>query len=151
MTTIARASFVNTVALSLQANSKTVIANAWQHRSDAAVSAAVFCGVAGAMAGYPMLDPMAGLLVSGVIVKAFSLSEASRALRRPARASGYSTTAWLLLSFQRGGARCRVFVLQLLGHVTSYHAVSCGHAALLLACTVPGASAGGHRDIYRRT
>jgi len=49
--------------------SSTIIANAWQHRSDSFVSAAVLTGVAGSMLGFPLLDPLAGLMVSGVIIK----------------------------------------------------------------------------------
>ncbi len=75
------------------ANSHAVIANAWQHRfinsflfdvflslfiiitflllyrSDVFVSCAVFAGLSGSYMGYPFLDPLAGLLVSGVILK----------------------------------------------------------------------------------
>ena len=48
-------------------------ANAWQHRSDACVSLAVLVGLLAAMNGYPILDPMAGILVAGVIVKQVGL------------------------------------------------------------------------------
>lgn len=51
------------------ARSSVVITNAWQHRADVGVSMAVFTGVLGGMAGYPLLDPLAGLLVSGMIAK----------------------------------------------------------------------------------
>ena len=50
-------------------SSSTLMANAWQHRSDSFVSGAVLVGVTGSMLGFPILDPLAGLLVSGVIVK----------------------------------------------------------------------------------
>jgi cation diffusion facilitator family transporter len=58
-----------TIAAGTKANSAVVVANAWQHRSDAIVSSAVFAGLVGSMLGFPLLDPLAGLLVSGVIVK----------------------------------------------------------------------------------
>jgi len=58
-----------TIAAGTRANSAVVVANAWQHRSDAIVSSAVFVGLVGSMLGVPLLDPLAGLLVSGVIVK----------------------------------------------------------------------------------
>lgn len=58
-----------TIAAGTRANSAVVVANAWQHRSDAIVSSAVFVGLVGSMLGAPLLDPLAGLLVSGVIVK----------------------------------------------------------------------------------
>lgn len=53
----------------LNANSSVVIANAYQHRSDVGTSSAVFIGLLGTAMGYPLLDPLAGLLVGGVIIK----------------------------------------------------------------------------------
>ena len=41
-------------------------------RSDVMVSAAVFCGLAGAHAGYPILDPAVAVLVAGIIIKQVS-------------------------------------------------------------------------------
>jgi cation diffusion facilitator family transporter len=52
-----------------KANSSAVIANAWQHRADVSTSIAVFAGLVGSMMGYPILDPVAGILVAGVIMK----------------------------------------------------------------------------------
>lgn len=52
-----------------KANSAAVIANAWQHRADVFISSAVLVGLLGSVAGYPFMDPAAGLLVSGFIVK----------------------------------------------------------------------------------
>lgn len=51
-----------------RSQSDAVIANAYQHRADVLLSGAVLCGISGSMLGYPLLDPLAGLLVSGVIV-----------------------------------------------------------------------------------
>ncbi|KAJ3683743.1 hypothetical protein LUZ60_013970 [Juncus effusus] len=45
-------------------------ANAWHHRSDAISSFVALFGVGGAIIGVPFLDPLAGLLVSGMILKA---------------------------------------------------------------------------------
>jgi len=50
-------------------NSQTLIANAWHHRSDALSSVACLVGVGGCMVGFPLLDPMAGLVVSGMVAK----------------------------------------------------------------------------------
>jgi cation diffusion facilitator family transporter len=61
--------FHYTLKAGQKANSDAIIANAWQHRSDVFVSISVFCGLTGSFAGLPMLDPLAGLLVSGVILK----------------------------------------------------------------------------------
>jgi divalent metal cation (Fe/Co/Zn/Cd) transporter len=57
-----------------KANSAAVIANAWQHRSDAIISAAVLAGLMGSMLGYPILDPAAGVLVAGVILNQVKIS-----------------------------------------------------------------------------
>lgn len=61
--------FHYTLKAGQKANSDAIIANAWQHRSDVFVSISVFCGLTGSFAGMPILDPLAGLLVSGVILK----------------------------------------------------------------------------------
>ena len=38
-------------------------------RADVSTSLAVFVGLIGSMMGYPLLDPLAGLLVAGLIVR----------------------------------------------------------------------------------
>ena len=43
--------------------------NAWHHRSDALSSVAALIGIEGAQLGYPFLDPLAGLVVSALIMK----------------------------------------------------------------------------------
>ncbi|KAL2636041.1 hypothetical protein R1flu_007520 [Riccia fluitans] len=53
-----------------QQKSELLKASAWHHRSDAISSVVALIGVGGAIAGMPLLDPVAGLLVSGMIVKA---------------------------------------------------------------------------------
>ncbi len=50
-------------------NSPAVMASAWEHRSDAVSSVAVLVGVGMARAGMPYLDPVAGVVVSGFVVK----------------------------------------------------------------------------------
>lgn len=50
-------------------NSPSLVANAWHHRSDAISSVAALIGIGGAMAGYPIMDPIAAILVSILIVK----------------------------------------------------------------------------------
>ncbi|KAL5123787.1 Metal tolerance protein C1 [Glycine soja] len=45
-------------------------ANAWHHRSDAISSVVALVGVGGSILGVKFLDPLAGLLVSGMILKA---------------------------------------------------------------------------------
>jgi cation diffusion facilitator family transporter len=51
-------------------NSKVVKANAWHHRSDSVSTLVAMVGVVGAMVKLPILDPVAGLFVSGLIMKA---------------------------------------------------------------------------------
>ena len=46
-----------------------LIANAWHHRSDAISSLVALIGIGGAQWGFPVLDPIAGILVAGWIIK----------------------------------------------------------------------------------
>lgn len=50
-------------------NSPAVIANAWDHRSDAYSSIAALVGILGARLGFQYLDPVAGLVVAAFIVR----------------------------------------------------------------------------------
>jgi cation diffusion facilitator family transporter len=59
--------FMLTVAKKVK--SSLLVANAWHARSDAASSLVVGIGIAGNLAGYPILDPIAALVVGGMIVK----------------------------------------------------------------------------------
>ncbi len=61
--------FQYTYRMGKRHNSKALIANAWHHRSDAVSSIAALIGVAGAMAGYPILDPMAAIVVALILGK----------------------------------------------------------------------------------
>ena len=49
--------------------SPSLVANAWHHRSDAISSVAALVGIGGAMAGYPIMDPIAAIIVSVMIAK----------------------------------------------------------------------------------
>jgi cation diffusion facilitator family transporter len=49
--------------------SPSLIANAWHHRSDAISSIAALIGIIGAGLGFPFMDPLAGAIVGGMIVK----------------------------------------------------------------------------------
>ena len=51
-----------------------LIAKSKLKRSDVAISFAVFLGLVGSINGYPLADPLAALLVSGIIVRQVSLS-----------------------------------------------------------------------------
>ena len=50
-------------------HSRMLIANAWHHRSDAISSVVALIGIGGAQLGFPVLDPIAGILVAGWIIK----------------------------------------------------------------------------------
>jgi len=50
-------------------NSPSLVANAWHHRSDAVSSIAALVGIGGAMMGYPIMDPLAAIVVSLMIIK----------------------------------------------------------------------------------
>lgn len=50
-------------------NSSALMADAWHHRSDALSSIGTLVGIAGARLGYRILDPLAGLIVSVIVVK----------------------------------------------------------------------------------
>ncbi|MBF0126370.1 MAG: magnetosome biogenesis CDF transporter MamB [Magnetococcales bacterium] len=59
----------NQLCLATQINSPAVWANAWDNRSDAIASAAVMFGIAMAVLGFPLADPLAALGVSLIIAK----------------------------------------------------------------------------------
>jgi cation diffusion facilitator family transporter len=59
--------------------SSMLVANAWHARSDAASSLVVAIGIVGNLAGYPLLDPLAALVV-GLMVGQMGLSSAWDAL-----------------------------------------------------------------------
>jgi cation diffusion facilitator family transporter len=58
-----------TIAVARRIRSDMLRANAWHHRSDAISSVVVLLGVAGAMAGWPYLDPLAAVIVGIMVAK----------------------------------------------------------------------------------
>ena len=50
--------------------SGALLADAWHHRSDAMSSVGSLIGIAGARLGFPILDPLAGILICFFIFKA---------------------------------------------------------------------------------
>jgi cation diffusion facilitator family transporter len=50
-------------------NSGALMADAWHHRSDGLSSIGVFFGILGARMGFPILDPIASLVICGFIIK----------------------------------------------------------------------------------
>lgn len=51
-------------------NSGALMADAWHHRSDALSSVGSFAGIFGARMGYPILDPIASIIICLFIIKA---------------------------------------------------------------------------------
>ena len=51
-------------------NSPALMASAWDHRSDALSSVGALIGIAGARMGYPIMEPLASLVICAFILKA---------------------------------------------------------------------------------
>lgn len=58
-----------TRAAAKKINSGALMADAWHHRSDALSSVGSFAGILGARLGYPVLDSVAGVIISVFIIK----------------------------------------------------------------------------------
>jgi cation diffusion facilitator family transporter len=57
------------LAVAKRVKSSMLVANAWHARSDAASSLVVAVGIIGNLAGYPILDPIAALIVGFMVIK----------------------------------------------------------------------------------
>ena len=57
------------LAIAKRVKSSMLVANAWHARSDAASSLVVGLGIIGNLAGYPILDPIAALIVGAMVTK----------------------------------------------------------------------------------
>ena len=57
------------LAVAKRVKSSMLVANAWHARSDAASSLVVGIGIAGNLAGYPILDPIAALIVGFMVAR----------------------------------------------------------------------------------
>ncbi len=58
-----------TVRVGRRIGSKIIVANAWHHRSDAIASFAALIGIAGAVVGWPIFDPVAAIGVAFFVGK----------------------------------------------------------------------------------
>lgn len=67
---IKEALFHYTMAVGKRTQSKIMIANAWHHRADAIASLAALVGIGGALLGWPLLDPLAAIVVAVFVGKA---------------------------------------------------------------------------------
>lgn len=61
--------FQYSIRLGRRLDAKVLIANAWHQRSDAISSLAAMVGIGGAMMGWPILDPLAAMVVGFIIGK----------------------------------------------------------------------------------
>ena len=61
--------FHYTRAAGEKSHSPSLVANAWHHRSDAFSSVAAVIGIGGAMAGVPIMDPLAAVVVAVMVGK----------------------------------------------------------------------------------
>jgi cation diffusion facilitator family transporter len=59
-----------TYKIAQKVNSSALMADAWHHRSDAFSSVGSFAGVLGARMGFPLLDPLASVIICLFILKA---------------------------------------------------------------------------------
>lgn len=59
-----------TILAAKQIRSGALKADAWHHRSDALSSIGSFVGILGAKLGFPVLDPIASIIICGFILKA---------------------------------------------------------------------------------
>ncbi|MBS4025362.1 MAG: cation transporter [Clostridia bacterium] len=66
---IKEAMFQYTFRIGQLIKSNAIITDAWHHRSDALSSIAALIGIVGAIYGFPILDPLAGLVVAILILK----------------------------------------------------------------------------------
>ena len=62
--------FWYTRAAAKKTNSGALMADAWHHRSDALSSIGAFVGILGSRMGYPILDPVASVVICVFVVKA---------------------------------------------------------------------------------
>lgn len=61
--------FRYTLRVGKATKSNAIVANAWDHRSDAYSSLAALVGIGGAIMGFPFLDPVSCLIIAGFIGK----------------------------------------------------------------------------------
>lgn len=58
-----------TLRIGRRVHSSVLVANAWHHRSDAATSVVALAGIGLSLAGLPVCDPLAGIVVGGMLLK----------------------------------------------------------------------------------
>jgi cation diffusion facilitator family transporter len=66
---VKEALFHYTFRVGKKINNQSIIANAWEHRSDSLSGMAALIGISGAMMGFPVMDPLAAIVVVFMIEK----------------------------------------------------------------------------------
>lgn len=66
---VKEAMYRHTYKVGKELNSPALIADAWHHRSDAFSSIAAVIGIAGALLGYTIMDPLVGIIVAILILR----------------------------------------------------------------------------------
>ncbi|MBI4667112.1 MAG: cation diffusion facilitator family transporter [Nitrospinae bacterium] len=66
---IKEALFFYTLRVGKKISNQSIIANAWEHRSDSLSAVAALLGILGAIAGFPLLDPLAAIVVVFMVEK----------------------------------------------------------------------------------
>ncbi|CAG8741971.1 32166_t:CDS:2, partial [Racocetra persica] len=66
---VKEALYRSTMKIASEEQSDILAANAWHHRSDAASSLVAVISIGGSSFGFPLLDPIGGILVAGMILK----------------------------------------------------------------------------------
>lgn len=66
---IKEALFIYNIRVANKTNNQLIRANAWHHQSDALSCIGSFIGILGARLGYPILDPMASVVICLLIIK----------------------------------------------------------------------------------
>ena len=61
--------YQQTMVVARRTKSQVLAANAWHHRTDSLSSIVALFGIAMAQQGFPLCDPLAGMVVGAMIVK----------------------------------------------------------------------------------
>ncbi|KAJ3219631.1 hypothetical protein HDU67_000119 [Dinochytrium kinnereticum] len=67
---VKEALFWSTLRVARKTGSDVLVANAWHHRADSVSTLVALVGVGGRLAGWEVLDPVGGVVVSGMIIQA---------------------------------------------------------------------------------
>ncbi|MCD8338374.1 MAG: cation diffusion facilitator family transporter [Lachnospiraceae bacterium] len=106
-----------TKACAKKLRSSAFMADAWHHRSDALSSIGSLIGVAGARAGFPVLDPLASVVISAFILKVAVdiFRDATRKMTDTACDEEYTEEMRQYIAGQEGVARVDLLQTRMFG------------------------------------